>query len=191
MSDAPDIDVTMQCPDWLAALPDAEAIARAAAGAALQGQPPASEISLVLADDQFVATLNRDYRGRDGATNVLSFANDIPPGELPAGAAPPAAAPAPVLLGDVVVAFGVTRLEAEGDASGITHHVSLADHLSHLIIHGVLHLLGHDHQTDGEATRMERLETELLAGLGIADPYRQPPPKPAPEHEDCNEQRTR
>ncbi|MAF50216.1 MAG: rRNA maturation RNase YbeY [Rhodospirillales bacterium] len=184
MSDAPDIDVTMQCPDWLAALPDAEAIARAAAGAALQGQPQASEISLVLADDQFVATLNRDYRGRDEVTNVLSFANDIPPGELPAGAAP-------VLLGDVVVAFGVTRLEAEGGASGFAHNVSLADHLSHLIIHGVLHLLGHDHQTDGEATRMERLETELLAGLGIADPYRRPPPKPAREHEDCNERRPR
>jgi probable rRNA maturation factor len=155
------IDITMESADWAAALPDAEAIAAAAAAAALGGAAISMEVSLVLAGDEFQRALNRDYRGRDEATNVLSFPGDPPPG---AGQAPDH----PTLLGDVVVAFGVTRREAEAQGSAI----GLADHLSHLIIHGVLHLLGHDHQSDAEAEAMERLESRLLAGLGIADPHR-------------------
>ena len=104
-----------------------------------------------MAGDDFVRTLNRDYRGRDEATNVLSF-----PGEMSHGT--DQAPGLPILLGDVVVAFGVTQKEASSEDWG----TSLSDHLSHLIIHGVLHLLGFDHQTEPEATAMEGLETQLI-----------------------------
>ena len=155
------IDISIESPDW-AALPDAQAIAAAAAAAALASETEAIELSLVLSSDDFVGALNRDYRGRDEPTNVLSF-----PGERPRQSAPEMGRP--VLLGDVVVAFGVARREADADDRGI----SLADHLSHLVIHGVLHLLGHDHQNAAEAEVMEGLEVRLLSGLGINDPYRE------------------
>ena len=161
------IDIFVKCPDWAGALPDVEAIAQSAAAAALTGEARTLELSLVLAGDAFVQALNRDYRGRDEASNVLAFPADT------ASAAGEGLSPGdrktPVLLGDVVVAFGAACLEVESDARGI----SLRDHLSHLVIHGVLHLLGHDHQTDEQADAMERRETRLLFGLGIRDPYRE------------------
>jgi probable rRNA maturation factor len=123
------------------------------------GKSPAGiEISVVLASDAFVKALNRDYRGRDKPTNVLAFA-------ALDGARPSAPRGAPLLLGDVVIAFETVAAEAK--AQGKT----LADHLRHLVIHGTLHLLGHDHATDAEAAAMERLEVDALAGLGVADPY--------------------
>jgi len=143
-------------------LPPPGEIALAAAGAAFRAAwpPPArvpgdaAEASVLLADDGLVEVLNRDYRGRDGATNVLSFSglNEAGPG-----------AGAPVLLGDIVVAYETAA--AEADAEGIC----LADHLSHLVIHGMLHLLGHDHENEAEAARMERLESQVLASLGISE----------------------
>jgi len=170
------IDISIESPDWAAALADAEAIAARAAAAALasETQAQALELSLVLTGDEFVRALNRDYRGQDAPTNVLSFPGDVP---RHGGAA----SGRPVLLGDVVVAFGAAQREAEMDDRGI----SLADHLSHLVIHGVLHLLGHDHQHAAEAEIMEGLEARLLSGLGINDPYRETDPG----HESQDERR--
>lgn len=117
--------------------------------------PPDAELSLVLTDDARVKLLNRDWRGQDKPTNVLSFpagdADDDEPGPL---------------LGDVVVALETTTREA------LDEGVSLDDHFAHLLVHGLLHLFGWDHESDDEAEEMEALETEILAGLGIADPYR-------------------
>jgi probable rRNA maturation factor len=98
-------------------------------------------------------TLNRDYRGKDYATNVLSFPVELPPGMLLP------------LIGDLAICAPVVLREAaeQGKAT--------RDHWAHLTIHGVLHLLGYDHVEDGEAEAMEALETRILAGLGIADPY--------------------
>lgn len=131
--------------------------------AAVPEGPPAPEgaveISLLFADDAASAALNTAHRGEAGPTNVLSFA-------LWADAPGAARAPdAPAALGDVVLAFETVRREA--DAAG----KSFADHTSHLIVHGVLHLLGHDHIKPADAERMERLETGVLASLGVADPY--------------------
>lgn len=102
--------------------------------------------------------LNRDYRGVDKVTNVLAF-----PAAQSGGSV---ADEAPLPLGDVVVAFETVRREASDQDKPV------AEHLSHLIVHGVLHLLGFDHFDDQEAERMEALEVEVLAGLGIPDPYR-------------------
>lgn len=121
------------------------------------------EISLVFTDDAEQRQLNHTYRQRDAATNVLSFPNMEEPGE---GSA--AAVAAPRLLGDVVLARETVAREAREQDK------RLEDHVAHLVVHGVLHLLGHDHQDSDEAERMEALETEILAELGIADPYRLP-----------------
>ena len=117
------------------------------------------EVSIVLADDAFVQNLNRDYRDQDKPTNVLSFSalQEEEKTKLPADA--------PKLLGDVVVAYETTAAEARDQGK------PLGDHLSHLVIHGMLHLLGHDHQTASRANEMEKLEIDVLAGLEIANPY--------------------
>lgn len=143
----------MPCAAWTAALPDIRARARRAARAATRGagwRPGAAgaELSLVLADDAALRALNARWRQQDKPTNVLSF---------PAGDS--------VLLGDVVLAFETVRREASEQGK------SLADHMSHLVVHGVLHLLGHDHERPRDADVMESLERQVLAGLGIADPY--------------------
>ncbi|MDE2166059.1 MAG: rRNA maturation RNase YbeY [Alphaproteobacteria bacterium] len=152
------IDVIERAPSWRRALPAAPAICRAAAAAALTrgaGRLKGAEVSIVLADDALSARLNRTYRGIPRPTNVLSFAT----------AEPPRGAAALRLLGDVVLAYGTIAREARAQGK------SLADHLAHLVVHGVLHLLGFDHERDREARRMEALEVAVLAGLGIADPY--------------------
>jgi probable rRNA maturation factor len=144
------IALRVEAPAWRRRLPAAESLVRRAARAALAAAKhrPRGELCLVLADDALQRKLNHDFRGRDKPTNVLSFEG------------------APVSLGDVVLALETIAGEAE------TQGKSLADHVAHLVVHGVLHLMGFDHQTGGQARRMERLETEILAGLGIADPYR-------------------
>lgn len=155
-----EIEVMIEEPGW-SILPDAEALVRrailAAAGHPGLDADPAGEITVVLADDAAVQALNKQFRAKDKPTNVLSFPG---PDEVPEGA--------PMLIGDVVVAFGVTRYEAETDGK------TLADHLTHLVIHGFLHCLGYDHESDAEAEEMEALETAILATLGIADPYAEP-----------------
>ncbi|MEX2647757.1 MAG: rRNA maturation RNase YbeY [Alphaproteobacteria bacterium] len=133
--------------------------ARAALAAAERDATPA-ELAIVLTDDSEVRALNRRFRAVDKPTNVLAFpASD--------GPAPPAGAPRP--LGDVTLAYETVAAEARDQGKPI------ADHLSHLVVHGVLHLLGYDHAADADAEHMESLEVAVLAGLGIEDPYRARP----------------
>ncbi|RDJ26619.1 rRNA maturation RNase YbeY [Bosea caraganae] len=115
---------------------------------------PGAELSLLMTDDKRIRSVNRDWRGLDKATNVLSFP-----------AAPPERITASPVLGDIVLAFETVLREAEDEGK------SPGDHLSHLVVHGLLHLLGEDHETESEAIRMEGLEIAALARLGIADPY--------------------
>ncbi len=122
------------------------------------------EVTLLLSDDAEVQTLNRQWRGFDKPTNVLSFPAD----EALDGSAL-AAFEQPIPLGDVVLSLETLQREADAQA------VPLADHAGHLVVHGMLHLLGFDHETEPEAAEMEALETEILKSLGIADPYREPP----------------
>jgi probable rRNA maturation factor len=131
------------------------ALATQAALAVAPLQPLAgAELSLLLTDDRRIRGVNRDWRGFDKATNVLSFPA-APPGRV-------AQSPA---LGDIVLAHETMTREAQADGK------SLGDHLSHLVVHGLLHLLGEDHETPDQAERMERLEIAALARLGIANPY--------------------
>jgi probable rRNA maturation factor len=155
------IEVEIEADDWTDALPDAEAIVERAAGAALESVRGDVEGDLVvlLTDNGAVQLLNAQFRDKDRPTNVLSF----PGGDMPS--IPGAGPGAPVHLGDIVLAFGICRDEAA--AQGKT----LANHLTHLVIHGVLHVLGRDHEDDAEAEAMEAEERTLLASLGVADPY--------------------
>lgn len=114
-----------------------------------------TEVSLRVVDENEGQALNRQYRQRDYATNVLSF-----PVELPSGVTLP-------LLGDLVICAPVVAREARDQGK------RLRNHYAHLTIHGTLHLLGHDHEIDADAERMEALECRLLAGLGIENPYRE------------------
>ncbi len=153
------VDITVGAEAWQELLPDAEAIARGAAEAAWRSlalADAAAEVSILLADDETVRALNKRHRGLDRPTNVLSFpiAEAAPAGGLP------------TMLGDVVLASGVVAREAAAQDKPV------AAHLSHLVVHGVLHLLGYDHETDPEAETMEALEVQTLAGLGLPDPYR-------------------
>lgn len=107
-----------------------------------------AELSVVLSDSAAVQRLNRDWRGKDKPTNVLSF----PAGE-------------PGMLGDVVLAYEIVKQEAEEQKKSFDHH------LMHLIIHGILHLVGHDHEDDKEAENMESLEIRILRSFGVKNPY--------------------
>ena len=139
-----------------------EAAVRAAIGhAGLEA--PEAEISVVLGDDGLVHGLNRDFRDTDRPTNVLSFA-------LTEGEQGPAGEAGPVMLGDVVLAFDTVAREARDQSK------SRRDHALHLVVHGVLHLMGYDHGSEAEARVMERMEQRVLADLGIADPYLERPP---------------
>ena len=150
-------DILIEAGDW----PD-EAILRRLVDRAVETTlaalrpdlAPSAEVSLVFTDDAHMRALNRRYRGKDSATNVLSF---------PAAPIDPRH-PGP-LLGDVVLAFETVAAEA---AAG---RLALDAHATHLIVHGFLHLLGYDHENDDAAAVMEGLETAILASLGIADPH--------------------
>ncbi|GAB2788308.1 rRNA maturation RNase YbeY [Dyella kyungheensis] len=123
--------------------------------AALRGakRRKAAELSIRIVDAKEGRTLNRDYRGKDYATNVLSFPVELPPGiNLP-------------LIGDLVICAPVVAREALEQGKPSRHH------WAHMTVHGVLHLIGYDHIDDKEAEQMEALETRILAGLGIDDPY--------------------
>jgi len=161
-----EFSIAVHCKGWDAAVSDAAQLCRLAAGTAWSVvadrysagvKPP--EIGLVLTDDEEVAGLNHRFRGLEGATNVLSF----PSGEIatPVGDADGP----PIVLGDIVIALETTASEALRDAK------PMADHLQHLVVHGLLHLLGHDHHRDGDAMKMESLEVEILSRLGVPNPY--------------------
>ena len=143
-----EVEVEVADPRWLSLDPALEALVTRAATAALAEQ--SGEISILLTDDAALKALNHRFRGQDKATNVLSF---------------PAAATARPHLGDL--ALGLEVCQAEAQASG----KAFSDHLSHLIVHGALHLIGHDHQDEAEAEVMEGLERVILARLGLSDPY--------------------
>jgi probable rRNA maturation factor len=178
-----DISFSLESGDWETAAADVERLTDAAARAAFEaaekpeilgGDTPV-EMSLVLADDALVQTLNRDYRDKDKPTNVLSFAllDDLDDTDEDADDVLAREEGMPILIGDVILAFETVQREA------LEQGKSFGDHLTHLVIHGVLHLLGYDHQSDPDADRMERLETSILARLGIADPYSANPAKSA------------
>ena len=150
-----DIDILIAADGWRDPALKAEKTVRAAAAAAMAGRTGFDggvEISVLLADNDAVADLNAQWRGKSGPTNVLSF-----PGDLDG--------PGPAVLGDVVLAL--ETVQAEAAEAGIP----AADHIAHLVVHGVLHLLGYDHETDGEAAGMERAEVDVLGVLGVPDPY--------------------
>ena len=125
----------------------------------------------MLANDALVRELNRTYRGKDAPTNVLSFPFQAPPGARPPddvdddGTRQCHDRPEPRHLGDVVLAVETVTREASAQAVPPVHH------LQHLVVHGLLHLMGFDHETDAQAEVMEGLEVEILAALGIGDPY--------------------
>jgi probable rRNA maturation factor len=133
------------------------------AAAALGARAARSEIALAIVGSARSRALNHRYRGKDRPTNVLSF-------PAAPGTAVPDAGNGVLALGDIVICPQVLRREAR--AQGKRER----DHWMHLFVHGVLHLVGHDHERDDEARRMERLEVRVLRGLGVADPYRSPEP---------------
>ncbi|MBN9319982.1 MAG: rRNA maturation RNase YbeY, partial [Caulobacterales bacterium 68-7] len=145
------IDIEVEDAAWSAALPDAEALTRAAAEAAFAAiEPIVGSVAVLLTGDDEVAELNQQFRDKPGPTNVLSFPAPVGPEDH---------------LGDIALAYGVCAREA------VDQGKTLAAHLQHLVAHGVLHLVGYDHQTEAEAEDMEALERDIVASLGHPDPY--------------------
>jgi probable rRNA maturation factor len=141
--------------------PDAEAViqrAIAAAAEAVDADLGEAELAVMLTDDSGIRTLNNNWRGFDKPTNVLSFPALRPERARRPGDAPP-------MLGDIAIAYETMRREADEEQKPFEHH------LSHLAVHGFLHLVGYDHENDRDAEEMESLETEILAQLGIPDPH--------------------
>ena len=147
--------------DCWQAEPDAEAVvhrAIAAAAETLDTGAGEAELAVMLTDDAGIRILNCNWRGIDKPTNVLSF-----PALQPTGPVGPDDAPR--MLGDIAIAYQTTRKEADDEQKPFDHH------LSHLAVHGFLHLIGYDHENDDDAEAMEALEQQILAQLGIPDPY--------------------
>lgn len=149
------LDILVEDGDWGAFEPVEETIRAVADVVARRFDLTNAEVAVALSSDERVRMLNRDYRGKDKPTNVLSF--PIGSAVLPAGSRRP--------LGDLVLAAETVAREAAAENKPPHHH------LQHLVLHGLLHLLGYDHETEAEALEMEALEVELLAELGIPDPY--------------------
>ena len=147
--------------DCWQAEPDAETVihrAIATAAEMVDADIGETELAIMLTDDAGIRTLNSNWRGIDKPTNVLSF-----PALQPSG--PRGPDDAPRMLGDIAIAYETTRREADDEQKPFDHH------LSHLAIHGFLHLVGYDHEKDDDAEAMETLEREILSQLGIPDPY--------------------
>ncbi|MEZ5920852.1 MAG: rRNA maturation RNase YbeY [Parvularculaceae bacterium] len=153
MSANPDkVDLRIEGAGWEEI--DAEALARRCFAAVENAEKDvAAPVSILLTDDAAMRKLNAHFRSKDKPTNVLSF----PPGDIPW--------PDYNYLGDLALGFETCKREAA------EKNISLADHAAHLMVHGMLHLLGYDHENDAEAEEMERRETEILAALGVGDPY--------------------
>jgi probable rRNA maturation factor len=169
------VALTIDAPAWRRHLDDPEAICRRAVGATFDRVPIPPwlahvEVGVLLAGNAAVHRLNAEHRGEDHATNVLSF----PTFEGILQHDPEHPTPEPVPLGDIVLALETVRAEAAAQRK------PLRDHVSHLLVHGCLHLLGYDHQTAADALRMEGLERAILGRLGIPDPYAEAAEPPAP-----------
>lgn len=145
-----ELDLRVETEDWGAAIAELEQVCLRALNAGAEAGGLSGQVSVLLTDDAEIQTLNRDWRGKDKPTDVLSFEAD----EMDKP-----------FLGDIAVSIGVSSRDAT--ARGI----ELAQHLSHLLIHGLLHLAGHDHIEDTDAAKMEALEVQALASLGWPDPY--------------------
>ena len=165
------VELTVEEPAWEAALPDLETVADQATRAALAGvglAPDRYSVSLLACDDARIAALNGVFRGKEAPTNVLSWPA-LPLAPASPGAAPPRPPEGsdgdPFPLGDVAIALQTCQQEAHAASK------PLKNHTMHLILHGVLHLLGYDHETEDDAGVMERIEREALGKLGIPDPY--------------------
>jgi len=195
-SHPPAIDIMVESARWKAKRNTKALLQRAIAAAAAAVPTAGGEVAIVLTDDKAIRALNRDWRKKNTPTNVLSFPASEPHGALAseasgtsastrvlqramrgnsksarAGHSPEAGSSAhgadatPRLLGDIVIAYETTEREARAE------HKPFAHHLTHLAVHGFLHLVGYDHVADDEAQAMEGLETSILAGLGVPDPY--------------------
>ena len=185
MGEAVDILFSVEESGWREAAPAGmtlEFLVERAARAALAAAAPrltSGELSIVLASDDRVRVLNREWRGIDKPTNVLSFAGGDPDdfeeeedeedhdGGGDREEDEDYDAPPPMQLGDVILAWPTVRREADEQGKPVVAH------MTHLVVHGVLHLLGYDHEEDEQAGIMEGLEVAILAGLGIADPYQE------------------
>lgn len=166
--DTPDlVDLTLVLHDarWRSLVPNTEQFARSVIMEALKAIPGRvpkpkkdrlPEIACLFTNDAEIRILNRQFRGKDKATNVLSFAADR---------SAPAPDEQPVIIGDLILS--VDTIQAEAGDQGKT----FANHTAHMLVHGILHLFEYDHEHDSEAEDMEKLEREVLGRLGIADPY--------------------
>jgi probable rRNA maturation factor len=149
----PIVDVLTESPLWEKEPRATDTVERAIAAAAQTIDAPLGEVVVMLADDETVRSLNRDWRKIDKPTNVLSFPAAKTPGIEPA------------MLGDIVIAYETLTRECEEEDRVFLNH------LAHLAVHGFLHLMGYDHQNDSDAEAMEQLETAILARLDMPDPY--------------------
>ncbi|QPF84794.1 rRNA maturation RNase YbeY [Bradyrhizobium genosp. L] len=160
MSNLPATEVLVTAEVWQTE-PDSEAVihrAIEAAAATVDADVADAELAIMLTDDTGIRTLNANWRNIDKPTNVLSFPALQPEGDGSDD-------DAPRMLGDIAIAYQTTRREADEEQKPFEHH------LSHLAVHGFLHLIGYDHENDGDAEDMENLEREILNSLGIPDPY--------------------
>lgn len=153
------VDILVESPLWERNSGISRSVMRAAmaAGAHPEVGPAiraGDEVCVTLIDDEAIAALNRRWRGKNAPTNVLSF--PAPPGSVMRR---------PRYLGDIALAFETIDREVK------TQEKPFEDHVAHLVVHGLLHLLGYDHLSEGEARRMEALETRILVSIGVADPY--------------------
>jgi probable rRNA maturation factor len=149
---APTIEIIVESTMWKKERGAKTAVRQAIAAAAGAVPERTGELAIVLTDDAAIRALNRTWRGKNEATNVLSFPAQSPPGT-------------PALLGDIVIAYETTAREAQAEGKPFRHH------LAHLAVHGYLHLAGHDHKADAEAEAMESLEIAVLARLKVPNPY--------------------
>ncbi len=151
----PQIDMLVESALWKRQADVKSVVRRAIAAAAALLSTPSAELAIVLTDDSAIRLLNREWRGVDAATNVLSFPASCTAGDVP-------------FIGDIVLAYETIDAEARAERKRFAHHVA------HLAVHGFLHLLGYDHVRDKEAEAMERTERDILWRLAILDPYQRP-----------------
>jgi probable rRNA maturation factor len=151
---APVIDIQVQSPLWDAQPLAEQIVHEAICAAAAVLSTSDGEVSIVLTDDSTIQTLNRDWRGIDKPTNVLSF--------------PASRTMSEIMRGDIVIAYETLRRECDDEARVFQHH------LAHLTVHGFLHLVGYDHEIDAQANVMEGLESKIMARMDLPDPYRNP-----------------